>query len=302
MSIFGNLEELTANRELVTQEIFVSNEWYGHARAIRHHAGLPQDYQIKASVEHYPNLRQVHWDVNLSAQLPTVLISSSWRSEYLRSHTHKPIFSIGALITYAEDLLDDVTLIRERQRLGRNITVFPEHSTHFINVDYDIEDYCKDLEELGKDYDTIRICIYWKDYLRGAAKPYQDRGFEIVTAGHMYDTSFLSRLKSILRTSDAVVVNQISTVVGYAVSLGVPVCMLDSKGLVRSMDKSANNEVHVPDSMEDYNKDPNLVALRSAFANTSLQISDAQVELLDIYWGFSQLKNSRRAEIDFRYF
>ena len=290
MTVFGDLEELTRDRELLTQEIFVPNEWYGHACAIRRHAGFPEDYQIKAAVEHFPNLRHAHWDVDLNAEVPSVLISSSFRSEYLRTHTHKPIFCIGSLLTYAEDLLDDVTLIRERRRLGKNVTVFPEHSTHFINVDYDIEDYCNGLEELRKDFDTIRICIYWKDFLRGGAKPYQDRGYEIVTAGHMYDTSFLSRLKSILKTSDAVVVNQISTVVGYAISLGIPVSMLDSKSLSRSMDASATDDVKVPDSMDEYNKDSNLISLRESFSNSGFEISDAQVELVNKYWGFSELR------------
>jgi len=43
-------------------------------------------------------------------------------------------------------------------------------------------------------YQPVHVCMYWTDYLSGAAKPLQAKGIPIVSAGHMYDRLFMYRL------------------------------------------------------------------------------------------------------------
>ena len=45
---------------------------------------------------------------------------------------------------------------------------------------------------------TIKICMYWKDIQLKRHQIYIDNGFEVISAGHIYDKMFYYRLYDIL--------------------------------------------------------------------------------------------------------
>ncbi len=99
---------------------------------------------------------------------------------------------------YANHYLNAEKRQTEKPRVGKNLLVFPAHSIHYNITHFNIDKHCDKIKELGKGFDSIRICLYWKDMLRGFDKAYSKHGFECITAGHIFDPMFLPRLKTII--------------------------------------------------------------------------------------------------------
>ncbi|RQV98375.1 hypothetical protein EH220_03425, partial [bacterium] len=219
---FTNLAELAKDRELLTSELFMPNDFYGHAALLKQYCGLSREDSLKASIEHALFFNDYAWEVELQCDLPAMLVTSPLRFAPLRKRTKKAIFAIGPMILYAPNALSCEALDSERKRLGKSLLVMPSHSTHHITAQYDIESYCRYLERAGREFDSVRVCLYWKDVLLGRDASYRAAGFECVTAGHMFDPLFLPRLRSILECATVVTSNVCGTHVGLCVALRRP--------------------------------------------------------------------------------
>jgi len=280
------LYNLATDRPLSTPEIHSPNDFYGHATTLKKYAGLPEEYQIKAVIEHGAYGGTGHaWDVEVNAPLPSLFSFASARHLILKKRTNKALFSIGPMLSYAPHFLDADALNLEKRRLGKNLLVLPAHSTHWIDANYDIHDYCKFLEKLEKDFDSIRICLGWKDVLRGQAEEYMRYGFECVTAGHMYDPLFLSRLKSIIELSTITVSFKLGTHIGYCILLGRPHYI--SK--LKHQYTAANNDILRRD-VHDPIKTPYGQEMIHTFGELRDDISFQQKELVERYWGLNEHK------------
>lgn len=169
--------------------------------------------------------------------------------------------------------------------MGKNLLAFPCHSTHHVDVNYDISEYCRFLESIGKNFNKIRICLFWKDILRGYARIYSDFGFDCVTAGHMYDPLFLPRLKSIICTATISTSMACGTSVAYCVIMGKPHFVKD----MQCNYNAASKEILLRDTQGEitFNAEP---ILQAAFGELRDDITDKQKELVDRYWGTSSFR------------
>lgn len=204
-----------------TNEFNPSNDWYGHAKHFKKYLNLPQNYQFKFIIEHgtYPT-EQVA-EIELEADLPTFLTYSDYRVGVLKQHRNYA-FSVGPFIHYVEGVFSKEKIALEKKRIGKNLLVFPSHSLSYIIQNYDNDWFIGKIKKLAKDFDNVRICLYWTDIQLGLHKYYLDLGFECVTAGHILDPNFLPRLKSIIEIADLTISNDIGTYVGYSVYLNKP--------------------------------------------------------------------------------
>lgn len=109
-----------------------------------------------------------------------------------------------------------------KKKLGRTLLVFPNHSSHYIETKFDERDLILEIEKVKNKFDTVLVCMYWKDILLKKEQPYKDKKYKIVTAGHIFDYNFLPRLKSIIKLADVTMSNAIGTHMGYCVYLGKP--------------------------------------------------------------------------------
>jgi hypothetical protein len=98
--------------------------------------------------------------------------------------------------------------------------VFPSHSTHHIRAIFDHEEYADRLNALPEKYKPISVCIYWKDFFHGYHSFYVEKGFRIVTAGHIYDPDFLYRFYGICRQFKYSTSNDIGGHLFYSVKSG----------------------------------------------------------------------------------
>jgi len=296
MNSYAKLLDLVKDRPLYTSEIHSANDFYGNATILKRYVGFPLDYKIKASIEHGVYLNEYTWDVDLYAELPAIFTPSPYRLNILKKKTKKAIFMIGPILAYAPHLLDEDSLRNEKQRLGKNLLVFPAHSTHHVNVNYDIKNFCDVIKEIGKDFNSIRICLYWKDILQGHAEEYAKYAkfdFEFVTAGHIFDPLFLSRLKSIIELSTITMSNQLGTHIGYCILLKKPHYLYECP-----MEYSASSEDIIERDGGIIGHD--LLKTFQVFSDLRYDITSEQKELVEKYWGLSEIKSVEEMQMIFQ--
>jgi hypothetical protein len=281
------INEICKDRELVTTEMYSPNDFYGHATILKDYCGIPNQYSIKAAIEHAPTLGDFAWSTDLNAPSPSMFCFSRARFKTLRKYTKKALFAIGSPIQYAQSLLSESEKLKERQRLGNSLLVFPSHSSHHVAVNYDLHSYCQRIQALSKNFDSTRICLYWKDALDGAAKIYQSYGFECTSAGHMFDPLFLRRLRSIIESASVTTAPDGGTIVGYSIALNVPFFLTetrisyDSKTLENVQELKKN----VDQSTVFYNR------VQAAFGDTpTTEITTEARALVNELWGLPSKK------------
>lgn len=202
------------------------------------------------------------------------------------------IVAIGAPFFYAKSLLSKDEIFSEKKRLGKNLLAFPSHSTHWIEAEFDEKIFIDVLKKEQKKFDSVRVCLYWKDILLGKEKPYLDAGFECVCAGHIFDMFFLERLKSLFEISDCTISNQIGSHVGYSIFMNKPYNLVLQAKSEKYDDvpwnKGEDKKLNEQRSSEAYKK---TVAL--FLNNFDYKINDEQRSIVDDYWGISQKKSSK---------
>jgi hypothetical protein len=281
-----NFESIDINRPLVTKEIHAPNDFYGHATILKQYAKVQSDYQIKAAIEHGPFFGGFSWDVDINAKLPAILVPAAYRYPILNKITNKVLFAIGPMLGYANHYLQPEVLLKEKRRLGKNLLVFPAHSSHHVDINYDVDGYCQFLENLGKEFQSVQICMYWKDILRGIHKKYEQYGFECVTAGHIFDPLFLPKLKSIIELATVTTSNAFGTHIGYSIMMEKPHYLTNE-----NLQKTAETKEILNRDAPDRTHKPDLLEIKNAFSELRSDISGNQMEIVQKYWGSDQIKS-----------
>lgn len=260
-----------------TNEINPANDWYGHANILKKYLGLPQSYQFKFIIEHgtYPT-EQVS-EVELEPDLPAYLTYSNYRVGILKKYRDHA-FSIGPFIHYAPAFYSKEKIISEKKSLGKNLLIFPAHSLSYIIPNYDKHWFINKVQSLAKDFDSVRICLYWADILLGLHKYYKELGFECVTAGHILDPNFLPRLKTIIETSDLTISNDVGTHVGYCVYLNKPHIIFHREPEVMGNKKWSKIQ-------SDYWSSIPYQKLLKEFTKVNYRITTAQRKVANQYYG-----------------
>ena len=269
-----------------TSEIHKSNEWYGVATILKQYAGMKNDIPIKATIEHgfYPSKDIFIQD--RESNLPLMITMSDTRANFLSKEMKKRAVAIGPYIHYVKKHYDSSFFEREKKRLGKNLLVFPPHSSG-LKAHYDKEKFCKNIRTVGKAFDSIRICMYWKDVEHGDGKYFMDRGFECVTAGYMLDPMFLSRLRSIIELSDFTISVDPGTHLGYCIVLKKPHYIVYEKYYYTG----TKHDIEIRNRGEQalcYKR------IQAAFMTFHEKITEKQYDVVNQYWGLDQIKSPKQ--------
>lgn len=192
----ADLESLCRDRELCTEEDFKPNAFYGIGNALRKYAGLSENFPLCAIVPHGIVFdREYLWEAERLARVPIVFNYMHDRDDVYRKRTGKYVVPSASPFLYVRALeADDDPAVRS------GTIFFPAHSTHRVIALADYASWAERLLTLDEKFKPITVCIYWKDYLHGAHRPFLDKGIRVVSAGHLYDEHFLFRLYHLLRT------------------------------------------------------------------------------------------------------
>lgn len=210
------LDELCAERKNPTVDRFRGNGFYGMGDIYKAYAGLPLDTPLNGIVPHGPYLSETWlWQAEAKAKVAYVYCYPEFRQTVYRKHTNKKVILSACPFIYVGYML------REEPKPERNGTLFfPAHSSKCVPVQQDYNKLADKLISIDEKYQPIDVCIYWKDYLSGAAKPLLQKGITVVSAGHRYDRLFLYRLHNLLSQYQYAAGNKLGSHIFYAVRSG----------------------------------------------------------------------------------
>lgn len=267
-------------QELRTVEVLKPNDFYGNAFTLKKFSGINLDNSIKASLEHATYFGEnLYWDLEVNHEMPGIITQGNIRKEVLRQYTDKKVYVVGPYMFYADSFFPKERMELEKQKSGKTLTVFPMHSTTWIDIDYNVDLFIEEIERVKSRFDTVRICMYWKDIIRGTYEKYKEKGYEIVCAGHIYDKYFLPRLKSIIELSDCIMSNDVGSYVGQAVVMNKPVYLF-RQSYECSESENASSEEYI-----ERLKDSNYEKVFKAFNEMRDDISEEQYQICDYFWG-----------------
>lgn len=201
-----------------------TNSAYGHMYQLKKYAGIDQRFLVKCTIEHGMALpaNGSFW-TEVTQCVKTIIVPNNQRKRVIERYYGKKAIVIGPYILYAESLCEETSVISLKKQLGKTLLVFPAHGVIVQDAVFDFEKLIERIEEVGKAYKTIIICLHFSDILKNRAKDYEKYGYRVVCAGTDADCNFLPRLRTIIELSDAVMANAFTTGLIYAMCLEKPV-------------------------------------------------------------------------------
>jgi len=191
---------------------------YGRKRALYDIIKIPYWLPLNAYLEHGANPAYSEMRLKLTAKsiYPFFLLNSNEHIRLLKKYTHKKVYSIGDV--YARFRRKFIT--KNPNSLGT--LYFPHHSTRLINVHQDHQRICYELKRLPKVFKPITICLYWVEVVKGIHKIYEENGFNVITNGHLYDDSFITRFYDNMKNYSYCSSNVTGSYAYYAVEMEIP--------------------------------------------------------------------------------
>lgn len=290
--------EATLQRRFMTpREIYRGNTFYGLGQVLRQYANAREP--IRACIEHGVYFGDYTNPFETTASgLPAIVTMSDVRRTHIRAVSDIPILTVGPYIGYAESMLADADRARLKQQLGSTLLAFPSHGLDRVDVKYDQTEFIAAMKSLQRelDIDSVIVCLYFRDVMRGHHLRYRSAGFHTATAGRREDPSFLRRLRGLIELSDFSVSNAVGTHVGYCVQLGTPhfVFSQDSQYVGHARrDVAEHQSVHATSSTLEK------AEVSSAFSEPQAEISASQRQVCDKYWGLSNVRTPEELRSSF---
>jgi len=269
-----------------SNEIFFQNAYYGLSYNIKKYINKDTHKPFNFNFEHGLYLGENYfskWDLPKTTN--TLLTFSDYRkSVLLNNNIHHKVYPIGPYIHYAGSFLKDFEFSVLKKELGKVLLVFPSHSTHqFVkeqNSDFKLLNFIKGF---SREFNTVLVCLYWKDISMGYHKMYENESYLCVSAGHMFDFNFLNRLKAIIQLSDFTISNEVGTHIGYCINENKPHYIVNSK-----IDYIKDEGLHYADN---YNN------IKDVFSKEVSSITDKQIEIVNYYWGLEYKKTEEELSL-----
>lgn len=265
------------------------NNLYGNGSVIQSH--LPNLDFSQTTIEHGLYIGSLVPSRHLKKRYKNIITFSEYRKKIISAKTDQNIIAVGPYIKYAEPLYSSEKLILEKNKLGKTLVIFPSHSIDSVHASYDIAEFIKYIETFKEkhNFHSVIVCMYWKDIELGNHKQYESSDFQVATAGYSYDPNFLSRLKTILLLSDAVLTNSVGTHIGYSVSLNKPVKIWSTNKLeylpIAGNEEKAKKELGLRQGEDLKTHLADVEEIKLIFSKFNSNISKPQLECVQHYWG-----------------
>lgn len=221
-------EELERIRHYEGQSVPKYPYWYGMKRALYESIGLSNRLPVSCHLQHGVGMWRVEPEpdfLTLNNPYPVILLENQYQVDLAKAYTkkpiHKPIYPIGSIFARYR---------RHKQWTKRpdakGSLAYISHSTRNIEIKMDWEDVIAKFQQLPPAYHPITVSVYFKECLNGVHQLFMDAGFDVVTAGHMFDPYFVDRFYDILSSFQYVVCNDFGSHIYYATEMGIPVLVI----------------------------------------------------------------------------
>ncbi len=280
-----DLDGLCRDRELSTSEICFFNAYYGMDTVLKLYAALPLSRPLKVALTHGIQLHHFVWEQEIASPVPAMLVYPEHLVAPYRAKTRKVTFRSAVPYVYAVRLLDG------QPRPPRQGTLFfLSHSSHWETVRTDFDAVRRRLAQLPPDFHPITVCVYWRDQELGHHKAFAERGFKIVSAGHIYDRAFLFRLHHLLSMHKYACGTELGSHLFYSIKSGASYFHLDGfRDVVTNRDESAaevGDDRRVDAALRE--------RVEEMFSSPAPEISDERMQFVDAYTGADFLMTRRQ--------
>lgn len=293
-SIF-EYKELSQDYKLYSGYLYKENSFYGNFRAFNN--ALRNNKIPFFLIEHgyyfgnyvpgytffFDNIEIVTFSNQRLRHIGNALNNSELNIEKIN------VITIGPYINYADSVIDQSDMKKIKADCGKILLVFPSHSIEGVIYKYNTQDFINEIEKVSKDFDSVFVCMYWKDIQDGRYVEYEKKGYKIVTAGHRNDPNFLGRLKDIIDLSDMTMSNTVGTHVGYCVARNKPHYLFNQFQEVEG--EKADEEFKERKNLEYLRtRDEEVNEVIGAFSKLSYIITEEQKYVVEKYWGKNEVK------------
>jgi len=266
----SDLYKLCRDRSLETKELFKPNSFYGIDYIIKKYSAIPPNKALKIIFPHGVSLsNNFVWKEEKNAIISCVYSYSPHRYKIYKNETNKVVLPAASPFVYLAELLN-----QQPNPEPEGTIFFPAHSTHHV---------------------TISVCIYWRDFNLGRHKIFKEKGFRIVSAGHMFDPWFLLRLYHLCSTHKYSASNELGSHLFYSVKSGCSFYFMNYKQTVKKATGSIlERDVSIPDRKIVSN-------LLRLFSKPTEKPTDEQLRKVDSFLGVEHLKTPKelRKELQF---
>lgn len=276
-------EQIVKSKHFLCKEEYKGNFFYGISNTLENYCGYEKP--IKACIEHgvyfgdYVNEKEA-----VKSGFPAVITFSRQREKHLRSASNKMIFPIGPYIYYALPSLSEDEINSKKRELGKTLLFFPSHSIERVETQFDIKNLIEQIQDFKAkhNFQTVIVCLYYRDVELGRCKVYRDAGFLTACCGRREDPAFLRRQKSLLLLADYTASNSIGTHIGYSILLHKPHTVFQQK-IKFATDSRAENRQVTDLYMSEAAREKSEV--ECAFTIYSDVITKEQERICNRYWG-----------------
>lgn len=195
--------------------------WYGMKKALYEMVDMPDWLPASCHLEHGAVSMFKQGKPNtliLSNPYPVIFLSNKEQLDHCKAYPiKKPAYILGSLFPRYRRFKEI-----EKSPSAKGSLIFTGHSTKSIGIKSDWDRLVAEFKALPSIYHPLTVSIYYIDYLKGAHKPFLEAGFDVVTAGHISDPSFINNFYDSLRQFNYVISTDVGSHLYYAVEMGIP--------------------------------------------------------------------------------
>lgn len=214
-----SLEELIQNYQVsfkLTPSPYWSAEIYGFGRYIRRYGYFPSWLPLCVETDHGAGpVYTVAKELGSSA--PVQLFHSPISVSLWKRHSKKSCYCFYSPFVFCRK-----TNGIEKTADAKGTIAFPAHTTIHLEDVSNVEVYINQLRELPEKFQPVGICLHMTDVNKGLHKKFLAAGFEVFTAGNIYDDAFSERFYSIIKNFKYSTSNLLGSYTYYCVEMGIP--------------------------------------------------------------------------------
>ena len=210
--------------------IYPYNDKYGFGPCLNHIAGFNKALGIPGILPHgilpygKTSEKAKAPEQELISNIPCIFASNIRCKEAFQNAGKSFIFPIGLSSIYAYASIKAHNSIISRKNEGS--IFFRSHSTQAFTDSVDDAEVIQWLLALPKCYHPIRISVFPFDWNQGLYKAYADAGFQLISAGHAYDTAFIWRHLLLIQQHRYVLSTGMGTHIFHAIMCGKPALII----------------------------------------------------------------------------
>ena len=189
---------------------------YGVGYWIKRRFGIPEFVPLDNwDIQHSPPMNNGIREREKALAIPFLLYNEEQKANY--DGAGKTSIVVGSSFVHCKEL-EGISVSDS----ARGTLAFPAHSTIQVELRCDWDGYAESLLALPARYQPVEVCLYYREVLNGASRPFLRRGITVHCAGHHCDDAFPLNFYRILRNFRFSTSNSVGSFAYYSVDLGIP--------------------------------------------------------------------------------